>query len=69
MDKYGESIKGETQRTVDLENGPDQRPKRISGIEIARRLNNRGRARENHHGLNRGCMAPSETHRGEKRFT
>jgi hypothetical protein len=66
MDKYGESVKGETQQTVDLENGSDQRPKHISGIEIARRLNNRGQARENRHGFIGGCVAPPEAHRGKK---
>jgi hypothetical protein len=68
MDKYGESIKGKPQRTVDLESGPDQRLRRISEIEIARRLRNRGRAGENHHGFIGGRVAPSEGHRGKKKF-
>jgi translation elongation factor EF-Tu-like GTPase len=66
MDKCGESVKNKTRRTVDLESGLDHRLQRVSGIEIVRRLSNRGRAGENCHGLNRGRVVPSEEDRGKK---
>jgi hypothetical protein len=67
--KYRGSAKGKDPTDRRFRGGPNQRPRPISGGEIAQNLIMRRRARENYCGFIHGCVEPSEVHQGEKRST